>query len=182
MGAVVTDEPRLVENDVHVCVAKARARDKSLTYSEALAYYESLGQLKSSDIRGCNFHKRNRGCMSYRCRCPRGEDSFTEWDCAFSPPTLLLIFPIIMLLNTAKILHQRISRPKPNDLYAKIEVCAPEDVHKKGECGEPALAEVFLLVDLENKTEAHFTCDELFLPGLILDTGASRQKKTTQRP
>ena len=42
--------------------------------------------------------------------------------------------------------------------------------------------QVFLLVDLENKTEAHFTCDELFLPGLILDTGASRQKKTTQRP
>ena len=64
MGAVVTDEPRLVENDVHVCVAKARARDKSLTYSEALAYYESLGQLKSSDIRGCNFHKRNRGCIA----------------------------------------------------------------------------------------------------------------------
>ena len=47
MGAVVTDEPRLVENDVHVCVAKARARDKSLTYSEALAYYESLSQKES---------------------------------------------------------------------------------------------------------------------------------------
>ncbi|EGB04087.1 hypothetical protein AURANDRAFT_67519 [Aureococcus anophagefferens] len=145
MGAVVTDEPRLVENDVHVCVAKARARDKSLTYSEALAYYESLGQLKSSDIRGCNLHKRNRGCMSYRCR-------------------------------TAKILHQRISRPKPNDLYAKIDVCAPENVHKKGECGEPAIAEVLLrvtlLVDLENKTEAHFTCDEFFLPGLGAATSA----------
>ena len=63
-----------------------------------------------------------------------------------------------------------------------------EWVHERTGCNQLRIKQegrktyAFAAVDLENKTEAHFTCDELFLPGLILDTGASRQKKTTQRP